>query len=553
MMISRMNRLFEKHGKWAFGIFIGIIIISFVLYFSPGFSFMGLFKSHERGFGSAFGKSFSEADVREQIDHILISYSLKNPNISPENNFFREIAAPMAVERIILLRAAAKRGINIDNAAVASYLRAVPIFQKEGSFDSGKYELFVKNKLDPFRLSKQSLDDAVREELIIERLHDDITTGVIVTPKELRTAFDNLYEKFKVKTARFKADDYLSEVDPDEKSIESFFTANSDKYKIPAKYRAKIVPFNYTDYGKKVLPSITEENIKKYYELNKNNYKLKDEIQPLEKVKEKIRKELTGTETKKLAYREAQLFAVEAYRLTAEEEKREIALSAFQKLTEKHKKKSFDSDWFTAETINIKAAGAEPELAKDIAKMHSDQPISDAIPGKNAAFVAFLVEKVEERKAEFNEVKKQVAIELKREKAILLAREKARNLALKISESLDSGIKFENIEKGIKFEDVKEFDPMTPPPVQNGSQIIQMAAKTPGGRLSAPENTDDGALIVYLEKRFLPSDKEFEEKKGFFSMAYKYQKEQTAWQNFQHHLEKESNITVGGTDSTPAP
>ncbi len=263
MFITRLNSFFARHGRKTFAVFTGAIIISFVLYFSPGFNFLDMIRgagSSGAGVPVILGKKVGEQEIAANVDSFSIVMSLSSPGFNINNSYMRNDADMIALERIMMLRAAKERNILIGDTEVADYLRAIPGFQKNGKFDTATFEQFVKLYLTPFRYSKQDLDRAVREQLAIERLYSEIGAGVMTTPEEVRQAFNTRFEKFKVKDLKFRAETYAGNVNADDKTVETFFNANAEKYKIPPKFKAKFVRFIYSGYEKSV--SVTDEKSK---------------------------------------------------------------------------------------------------------------------------------------------------------------------------------------------------------------------------------------------------------------------------------------------------
>ncbi|HBC85418.1 MAG TPA: hypothetical protein DCZ94_00535 [Lentisphaeria bacterium] len=555
MVISGLNRFFARHGRIIFGTFTGAIIVSFVLYFSPGFSFFGLFgdKQSEGASAVILGKKVTDREISDNVDSMSIMESLKAPGFNIHNSPYRDSAYKMAQFRIMYLRAARERNIYPSDTEVADFLRAEPIFQKNGKFDSAQFDLFVKLYMTPFRYNKQALDTAVREQLSINRLREEIGSGVIVTPDEVRQAFNIRFEKFKIKTMKFKADDYLPGIQADDKSVETFFNANAEKYSIPPKFKVKVVRFNYVNYAGQV--KISDEKIKKYYEDNKSGFKEKDEILPLEKVADKIKKTLAEEEARNLAMKDAQAFSAEAYQATADLKSHKAMVDAFCAFAEKKNvnPKVYEAGFFSIEDPVIKNVGREPELAMEVSKLFTDQPVSDAVQGNNACFVACLVAKEETRPAKFDEVKEKAIKDFKSEKARQLAGETARNTALKISEALEKSKKIEEIPEG-KFTDLPEFDMLAPPQDPDAMLMAALATETRPGKISTVRETPYGAIFIYLEKRTLPSDQEFKEKENLFTEIYASMKTRSAWDTFENSLaarcqfpvpEKESQKTDG--------
>lgn len=539
MFITSLNRFFARHSRKTFMTITGVIIVTFVLYFSPGFDLFGLLGWKIRPVATDVSmKNVSREELIRQINSVLINYSLQIPYVSPGNPELREMATGEALRKLTLLKESRKRNIYVDDVSVAAYQKKQPVFQKDGKFDKDLFIKYVNEKLVPVNLDKEDLDMAVRDELILKRLEDEVKAGIIVSPDEVRTAFNQKNEKIKLKVFRFNYSDYLPEIKVDDKDIESFFNSMADNYRIPAKFKARIVRFNYIDFNDKAAQQVKDDEIKDYYEKNKNRYRENNQEQPLEKVADKIKQELAGEKAKSLAMDDGHNFAVEAYSITETGQKKEwlekiLALAAEKKMT------VYETDFISADESDIKRVGNEPQLSKDISQLYLDHPVSNAIQGNKAAFVAYLTDFQEERKATLDEVKEKVREDLTKEKALNLAGEKAKNAAVEIEDILSKDTKWEEVEKQFKAEDVTEFTAFSQPPVKDGKLIAKLANQTREGKLSTGENTADGAFFLYVEKKTPPADEDFKNKEKFFSLTYTTEKENAEWQNFIAMIEPE--------------
>jgi len=367
---------------------------------------------------------------------------------------------------------------------------------------------------------------------------------------------------------------------------------HKDEYKINPRFKADLIRFNYSKYKGKARKEIKDEEIIEYFNTNDDSFikqakketgnRLKDNFEESfkyetyeygkpdpdkftyrtvmdflkkdkrekeidksgmsEDVRSKIINKLVDGKAEKAALKDAQLFAVDAYR-KVESLGKEMN-NAFKDFAQKkHQLKTHNTDWVKADTKSIKGVGKEPELVTAITNIYQDPAISDAIKGKKAAFVAFLVEKEEARDAELEEVREEVVKKLKEQKAVNLAREKARNAALKLTEALDAGKKFKDIKDKPKFDKVPEFTGKYAP-AADGQLIAKLAVSTAPGKVSATENTDKGALFIYTVKRISPNMDDFEKEKDNVTKRYEQQKKQAAFLLFNEWVETNSKELV---------
>ena len=532
MVIRRMNSFFHRHGRIFFGGITIVIIVSFVGFLTPGFTGMFNSMSSSNSAGTSFGGKVSDDEMASQVSNSMIAMSLQY-GIDLRTPSMREMAIAGAFDTICLRRAAYNLGIRISNREVAEFIKNLPIFKGENGFDVAKYELYVKNILTPSGFNKQELDEAVRQNLMVDSLFRQISSEVIITPDELKNFFNAVQEKFDVKVARFLADDCKKQIKLSDDELKTYFEANRENYMMPARFKVEVVRFNYIDYENEAKTKINDDLVKKYYEANKKEFVSKETKQPMpfEEAAKKIKADLLNEAEKELAVRDAQLFAVDAYNKVEDGDEKNKTL-AFEDLAKERKLSVFKTDWFSTEDHKIEGIGREPELIKAVAATYDKLPVSDAIAGKRAAFVAFLTDRQEPRQAEFSEIKAKVENNLKQHKSLALAREKSRQIALKISEAKDKSQVFESLKNEIKFDKIDTFVTMMPPYGPDGAVIAKLAEDTAAGKVSSVQDTENGAIVVFVEKRTLPKDEDLEKQKSMIESVYRQKKIQAAVENF---------------------
>jgi len=551
MVIRRMNALFIKHGRIFFGVFTVVIIISFIGFFTPGFT--SIF-SGGPGMGNAvgrvLGKKLTYDELRHHAGYSMIAMSLLY-GIPLNNSSMRDRVMDQSFESLCLLRAAQARGIRASDAEVAEFLRHAPVFSKANVFDKEKYEDYVKNNLTPSGFNKRDMDEAVRDYLTINSLMQEIGNTVIVTPGEVRTFFNSINEKFDVRVGRCSWENFKAQAQSklDDKALQAFFNANKKNYTIPVKYQADFIRFNYDVFEKDEIKDLTEAAIKEYFESHRNDYKNPDgKLAEFDTVKLKAKEAARRAIAKKKAMENASSFVVSTSQKVMDSAGK---VEDVRKIFAESKLPGGTTDWFEAGTTAfVKPVGREPAFVSAVAALYEGEPLSNAIEGENSAFVALVTAKQNSRQAEYAEVKEKVLSDCIRQHAVELARDRARELFKKISDSPKPAQAIESLKEQLHFEKVDSFVLMMPPSSPNGAQIARLAAQTPAGKLAPIENTLDGAILIFVDKRQLPSDADFEKQKASMEMLYKMQKREMAKADFQSWLQSQT-VRYGQSERGP--
>jgi len=577
MIISGMNRYFAKHGRLIGLVILPIIIVTFVFYFGRG-SIMDMFSGRGKSSNiSILGRTVTLKDRQDEVTRMYIMASLQNPNISLTN-----ARMPLNSQNITINMfqsfAAEDMGIAAGDKEISEYLKTVPIFQTAGKFDTKKYDLYLKNKLKPAYLTQADLKDAVQRMLQVQALRKSISDNIITPAAEIKEAFMSDMQSVDAKILKFNASDYIKGLTFKDEQLERYYNSNKHNYKTSPGVKGKIVTFTFDAYKKDALALITEKEMLKYYEDNKFRYKLpvdpkkKDLKKPVkpaapgyktfDQVKEEIKKTLADKKTEELALIKAQKFADNVAILTSDvfydindKDKAKIkCMEIFQTASDKEKLKVEESGWLYADTKKSEGFAKEAALVKTMAELFADNPVSEPVKGEKGFFVAILDNKKGSEPKLFEEVKEEIRKDLSESKALVLAREDARKIALEVGEELDKKVKIEKIEKKmkLKFDKLPQWSSQMLTQMERyfqGNSNMQLSAlkrafATKNGEVSSVADTNNGAYFVYVVKKNIPTEEEFDKLKITFSMNYKRIKQSRAYQNFLGELMKSSEVAA---------
>lgn len=505
----------------------------------------------KNNYGEIFGNSVTPEQVMEKAGRDMIVTDLLY-NIGLNSFLSAKQAEVNAFSNLSLLAAARKRGIDASNKEIADFISARPKFRdaKTGKFDDKLYSAYIDGILKINGFAAADLDLAVREYLIIAKLRDELQDGVIVTDNEIDNFYQLLNEKYYVSTCAYQQARFLKKVRATPEEAEAFFNAGTEKPEeyIPGKINILLVEFKYDapEFKKMAEAEITAEIIEEFYHKNKNLFMKtqtgkKPVLLPLAEAGEKARQLLKQRYAKKFANAQAAKFADAVYDLVGDSEKSEQR-RIFEDAVRKFNCKAVETGYFQD---NVQSIGkiAEPALIREVVSLN-EVPVSTAITGQEAAYVAFIVNRVMPRPAKFEEVKDKVIAKLKERKALEMARSQARELAAKL-QKLDKSerLKFITGDREPKFKILEPFSRISPPRILYGNVILGMANDLKSGEVAPVKNVPDGALIAVLRKRVLPAMSGLnKQKKAELSDIYRRQKTAVAEAAFSFWLQSKCKV-----------
>ena len=553
MFISKMNKLFHKHGRVAFAILTLLIIVPFILYFSvaPDEILTSFSSLMNKSNVSAYGKRISKNELNKNINTAMVSMILQgvSPDFLNSASGSKQVLM-FALDRMVLVQGAAAVGIRIDDKMIAGFLKTSPLFQGENGFTFDRYKMFL-HAMNRYGLSEAEVTGAIGENLAIEALRAQIADSIMVTNAGMQEFYNNMNLNLVIRVATFTVKDYLNKVALDDQKARAYFDANKSTYILPKKSKASVIEFCLDDYKGDAEKSITEKAINDYYAAGKSSYSDMKE----KEAKAKIKKQLVDEFCDNKAKMNAQNFAVNVFKIIGQGQgSRLTPKDIFKNYAGKNKYRIYDiSQWISSVDQNLGQLGKQPALVSSISELFQDQPISNAIKGEKSYFVACLTDRQEARNADFAEVKEKVIQDFKSSQSLIMARAAAADARAAVMKVQKGAKNFTSLmsangfagEIKLNVSDYKAISEM-----KNGEDIISIALKEKQGEVSPVTDIQDGAIMVYVEKIGIPAKDAFEKARIQIESQYKQFLQQLAWANYCLMLKNKANVIVYGESST---
>ncbi|MBO4632194.1 MAG: SurA N-terminal domain-containing protein [Lentisphaeria bacterium] len=536
MVIRKMNTVLVKHNKILFGVFSVIIIISFVWFFTPGLDgsllFGGAGASPNAAVGTVFGKKITNKQYQQAYrDRMLLleamtgrdGYQFQN---YIEQTLFQEIARETAAEVM---------GITATDEEVTNFIRnACAVFRGKNGFDPELYRKFAQTIQEREGRSIAEFENLVRRMLAADKLGSELTSGVYLTQNEKENMAVLLKEKFTARLIEFPFSSWKNikrgSAEAKAKGLSdddmlNYYKANQKRFMTAPRMKAVIVrfPFAMPNYA----PSAKE--IQAYYKAHENDFKKNGKLQPLAQVRGKITDSIRREKGREQALQAAKKFRDELYSATESADSAENQLAQLKKLAAAKKLNLIATDWFTAQTEELKGIGKEPALVGALFKTNpKHSPLLHAsFQGNNGVYVAGSTAVLPSVPADYKDVQDKVWELLLTDYAKRAASEAAHNFSHLIAGKADAGKELAELAKkaGAKISSLNGFTRET----QNETPVrmfaMQLAVRQQDKTISRPEEAADGMILVYLDERRPPSSAEKAEALKQIDAMLKYSKQ----------------------------
>ena len=498
----------RKHSKWLWLIIIVATVVSFV-FWGAGPSRMGGGSGGSVAsgdFGSIYGhKVTQQAFIDARSDFYLFywfrsgEWPDKNPNFS-EPELDREIYI-----RLMLAQKASDLGIYVSDAeaaqAGAELLRPLGRNGQIVPLDA-----FVKQVLQPERLTAEDFENFVRQYLVMEQLQQAIgLTGELITPQEAAAAYQRDHQELSAQIVFFSASNYLSSVTVTPAAVVQYYSNYLADYRLPDRVQVSYVAFEVTNYLAQAQAEWAKTNFDElvgaYFRQVGENYR--NSKSPAE-AKDKIREELIRDRAGNDARKDANDFANAVFNIDPAKPEN-LATVAKQKGLPVHVTAPF-ADKFGPEEFT-----APQDFTKAAFGLTPDEPFARPIAGPDAVYVLAFAKRLPSEIPLLDQIRERVTREYQWREATLLAQRTGTNFVHTLTGmTADRGFASLCVAAGLEPQVLPAFSLSTPELPELGgradlNQLKRAVFTTPVGKTGAFEATSDGGFIVYVQSR-LPMD-----------------------------------------------
>jgi len=290
----------RKHARaWFMKVLLGVIILVFVFYFG---SLRG--RRQAETIALVDGKVIAYVEYQNEYQKLVDMYrqrfkgSLTDDMLKSFN--LKQRAFDNLINQAVILAKADELNLGISEKEVKDSIFAYPAFQRNGTFDIKLYHQMLRYN----RISPEDFEFLQQRMLKTEKLEKLITGGIKVSESEIVDFYRILNEKINVEFLKIPVAQFTDSIKPSEEALEAYLAAHEEEFRIPRQIQVAYIAFRGADYAKAV--EVSEDDIDDYYFSHKNEFmKDKDNVYPLEEVRNKVRDKIMFIEGMDLAASEA--------------------------------------------------------------------------------------------------------------------------------------------------------------------------------------------------------------------------------------------------------
>ena len=188
------------------------------------------------------------------------------------DNLSKRILESLVNEKLMLIEAE-KFDIPATDLELVSYIRSIPSFQVNGEFNIDQYEMVLKNN----GLNPEQYEKAVKDEIKMRKMTNLIyQTQSIATDKEIENEYNYRKSNITVDYAAVPLNTFEKNIaaSPDETDLKKYYELTKEIYRVPAEIKVKYISFDKNKFLNNY--KVSDEQAKLYYETNIKLYDKKE-------------------------------------------------------------------------------------------------------------------------------------------------------------------------------------------------------------------------------------------------------------------------------------
>lgn len=420
--------------------------------------------------------------------------------------------------RLILREQAERLGIRPSQPEVANVVRELRPFRGDKGFDPAKYNEFVQTTLPAMGFGEGDIEELATDQLAFARLKEIVSSGVQVAEAESRENYERSYGKLSVAVVRLTNDQVAKDVPISDDEITKYYEANKERLKSEDKRKVSFVTLSLTEEEKKLEP--------------------KQRVEALQKAADRMTQFSQALLEKKGDFHQTAVTNQLSVQVTGE---------------------------FTRTTPDPQLA-ANPQLTAAAFRLTQQEPTSDIVQAGDAFYILHLTGIDPARPLTLEEARPKIVETLKTQKQREMLTARATEITNKIREAATAGTPIEAAAQkaGVAVEKVPPFalsdppkpqaapdQPPAPPETPDLQSIKGAVAELAPGEISAFTPTQNGGLIAVLEKREQPDPAGYEASKAMFAQRFLRSKREIAFYEWLRERREEAGLKTAPVDQQP--
>lgn len=255
-----LDFLRKRKRSWIIIFLLGVIILAFIVFYGGGnYGNQGL-----PDVAHVNGEVITEREFETQYQRAVDRYrNVLKGSLTPEmlkSLHIKRTLLDEMIQKRLLLQKARELGLTVTDSELASFLSSQPEFQIGGRFNKARYiQLLRANRLTPAEFEEEQ-----RDELIIRRLYGLLLDSVQVPEAEVRNRYRVEQDKINLNFIRLPLSQFVSAAKVTAEDIKKFYERNKETLKEPLKVQVEYRVYPFDQFASSA--QVTDKEMENYYQ-----------------------------------------------------------------------------------------------------------------------------------------------------------------------------------------------------------------------------------------------------------------------------------------------
>lgn len=507
-----MFQFIRKHQAIGL-IFIGIVIVSFVIFFSPNATDRGG-GLDDGALGAIGGEPIRRSDYIQAAKEARLTYMLRDGNW-PDQGGRGWNETEEVFNRLFLLSEAKRLGIAVTDAVAAARIVELPFLkdEKTSAFSRAGYDQFLALLQQQNGMTRADFEQFMRHEVALQHLVQlGGLSGSLVTPREAEARYRGANEQYAGQVVVFTPSNYLGQVNLSATNLTQYYSNRMAEYRTPERVIVRYVRFAATNFqaeaDEKLAANTNLTAILESEYTRRGAEAFRDaQNQPIsaEAAKAQLREEFRKSLALDAGRKKANEFANKLYQMDPKAES--LTQLANENQLSVQTSQPFDQfrpplDMRVPQTFNAQAF-----------KLSAEEPFATPLVGEDGVYVFALENRIPSETQPFEVVQARVTEAVRRTESRALAEKAGREFVASASVALAGGKTFEAAatEAGFKVVTVTNISAKAPPvadlpPRITMDQLLRVAQETAPGSIAPFTAGFDGGFVLFVQSRSEAAD-----------------------------------------------
>ena len=179
-------------------------------------------------------------------------------------------ALEQLIQRSLLRQGARKMGIIVSDLEVQQAVQEMEAFRSNGVFNVALY----KNILSSSGMTPSSFEETMRTDLLAGKVLEHLSRFAKLTPLEVTDQFNFENEELKIEYVSFSGENFKAKITPDEEQLKAYYEENKENYMTEPQVELHFLAFSYAAKETSAVPAADVET---FYRQNFSRYSIPEQ------------------------------------------------------------------------------------------------------------------------------------------------------------------------------------------------------------------------------------------------------------------------------------